>query len=119
MLQSIILQHVFFFGAWITGSFSSIYSIRFADLDIFEIVACIKRILQKNLLLKFLISFKLHLITLMHITYMYIIRLKKKWNKGAPTGACSFYVMRNLWNEIRVILACLVLVKVYFLGEVM
>lgn len=51
--------------------------------------------------------------------YMYIIRLKKKWNKGAPTGACSFYVMRNLWNEIRVILACLALVKVYFLGEVM
>lgn len=50
---------------------------------------------------------------------MYKIRLKKKWNKGAPTGACSFYVMRNLWNEIRVILACLVLVKVYFLGEVM
>lgn len=49
---------------------------------------------------------------------MYIIRLKKKWNKGAPTGACS-YVMRNIWNEIRVILACLVLVKVYFLGEVM
>lgn len=40
---------------------------------------------------------------------MYIIRLKKKWNKGAPTGACSFCVMRNLWNEIRVILACLVL----------
>lgn len=110
---------MFFFGAWITGSFSSIYSIRFADLDIFEIVACIKRILQKNLLLKFLISFTLHLITLMHITYMYIIRLKKKWNKGAPTGACSFFVMRNLWNEFRVILACLVLVKVYFLGEVM
>lgn len=48
---------------------------------------------------------------------MYIIRLKKKWNKGAPTGACSFYVMRNLWTEIRVILACLVLVKVYFWGR--
>lgn len=72
------LKVLFFFGTWITGSFSSIYSIRFADLDIFEIVACIKRILQKNLLLKFLISFTLHLITLMHITCrLYIIRLKK------------------------------------------
>lgn len=50
---------------------------------------------------------------------MYIIWLKKKWNKGVFIGVCLFYVMRNLWNEIRVILVCLVFVKVYFLGEVM